>query len=132
MYIAAIRVLKWSGLGVSLLLVLVIAINFRDEAPSKEVQAFGAASEPSVQERENAFFTILGFMAPIEKNPHEQGLQVAARYGAAVVQQPYSVDIGALAPTPTAAPSIPTQLGDLICGGEGDGCRTRIFPHASL
>lgn len=78
------------------MLILFVVINARDEALSPESQAFGAASEPGVADRENAFFAVLGFASPPGRDPHAQGVQAAARFEVAVVQRPYSVDKSAL------------------------------------
>lgn len=124
MSITARAALKWVVNGILLLLILFIAINVRDEALSPEAQAFGAVSEPAVADRDNAFFAILGFTVPLDQNPHEQGMQAAARYEAAVAQRSYSVDNSVF--------DAPTNIGDLICGGKNDGCRQQRRQQTDL
>lgn len=114
---------KSIGFGILLLLILIVAINARDETLSPEAQAFGAASEPGVADRENAFFAVLGFASPPDQDPHARGMQVAARFEAAVAQRPYSVGSSVLDSTDPGMLSAATAVGDLICGGDEDGCR---------
>jgi len=114
---------KSIGFGILLLLILIVAINARDETLSPEAQAFGAASEPGVADRENAFFAVLGFASPLDQDPHTQGMQAAARFEAALAQRPYFVDDSLPDLTAPEMLSTATAIGDLICGREEDGCR---------
>lgn len=123
MSITRSTVQKSIGLGIPLLLILVVAINARDEPLSPEAAAFAAESGPDVADPENAFFAALGFASPPGQDPHAQGMQAAARYEAALAQRPYfaSADNGVRDLTAPEALSTATPIGDLICSG--DGCR---------
>jgi len=79
-----LRVILWTIATIAAIPVLIylaaLAVNWRDQAPSRDALAF-AADEPgskSVEDENNAYVYLLGFGAPRDVDPQAAGTARAA------------------------------------------------------
>lgn len=119
------KILKWTGVVILTMLVLLLVINAFDEKIAPEVAALISAPPASVPQGENAYFVFFGFQAPPGEDMHARGVEMVAEYEKIIQTDPNSQTI----PFPDA------MLGEKrlqFVGSDKDLCRNSPEPHQCL
>ncbi len=119
------KILKWTGMVILAILVLLPVINAFDEKIAPEVAGLGSVPPAPIAQGENAYFALFGFQAPSGEDMHARGVKMVAEYEKIIHADPNSQTI----PSPDA------MLGEKrlqFIGGDKDLCRNSPDPHKCL
>jgi hypothetical protein len=118
------KILKWTGVVILAILVLLPAINAVDERLAPEVAELGSVPAP-IPPGENAYFAIFGFQAPSGEDMHARGVEMVAEYEKIIQADPTSQAV--LFPV--------AMLGEKrlqLVGGGKDLCHSAPDPYRCL
>jgi hypothetical protein len=119
------KVLKWTGVVILAILLLLTVINIFDEKIAPEVAGLISAPPAPVPQGENAYFALFGFLAPPGEDMHVRGVKMAAEYEKIIQADPNSQTV----------PFPETMLGEKrlqFVGGDKDLCRNSPAPQQCL
>lgn len=75
-----LKILKWFGLFVVSLVLIVFVINAFDQDIRPEANAFADFSNEQIPSEQNAYFSHLGHTASLEENPHNKGIEIVDEF----------------------------------------------------
>jgi hypothetical protein len=125
------RALKWIGvlllLAIGLPILLLLAINFRDEQLTPQTKAFLEGERAPVPDEQNGFYYLLGFNAPLADDPHKAG----KTWFAALNATQEKILAGAQVPWPAQPEGLPkiATMAEL-CSPERDSCNRSLKEKA--
>lgn len=87
------KIIKWSLIGIAVIILLILVINAFDEKPYKEIEEYGRVKEADVKDEENGYYIHLMFYAPAGDDPHIRGIEMVKKINSIILSgNPHSLD----------------------------------------